>query len=77
MAQADDATEKATAESEQAKAEADAAASKAQVTKDCAKAYISAFGNLFGGDGVQAEAPGVRDQFAHITAECKTAFSGG
>jgi septal ring factor EnvC (AmiA/AmiB activator) len=76
-AQAGDDTEKAKAESEQAQAEAQAATSKAQVTKDCAKAYVSAFGNLFGGDGVKAEAPGVRDQFAHITAQCKTAFSGG
>jgi hypothetical protein len=74
-AQADDENEKAKAEAEQAKAEAEAAQSKAAVAADCARAYVSAFGTLFEGDSVRAQAPKVRSQFASISADCKTALS--
>jgi hypothetical protein len=43
---------------------------------DCTKAYFSAFGTLFGGDDVKAQASKVRQQLESITGECKTALSG-
>jgi hypothetical protein len=73
-AQASDETEKAQAEADQAKAEAQAAESKAAVVADCARAYVSAFGQLFEGDDAGDQADAVREQLNGITAECKTAF---
>ena len=71
--QADNATDKANAEADQAKAEAEAVQSKASIAADCAKAYVSAFGTLFGDEGDQAS---VVQQLQGITADCKAAFAG-
>jgi uncharacterized protein YoxC len=76
---ADDATddaEKATAQVDQANAERDAAQAKAKIAADCAKAYVSAFGGLFGSGNVREQAPAVRKDLQGITAECKASFSG-
>jgi hypothetical protein len=75
-ASADNETDKAKAEADQAKADAKATESKATVVADCTKAYFSAFGTLFGGDDVKAQASKVRQQLESITGECKTALSG-
>ena len=40
-------------------------------------ACITAFGTLFAGESVSGQAPAVRDKFASITADCKTALAGG
>ncbi len=72
-AAADNETDKAKAEADQAKAEAQAAESKTAIAADCAKAYVSAFGTLFGGEGDQAS---VSQQLESITADCKAAFAG-
>jgi uncharacterized protein YoxC len=76
-AKADNATDKAKAEADQAKAEAKAAESKAATAADCANAYVAAFGSLFEGDSVRAQADVVRQQLEGITADCKAALSGG
>jgi hypothetical protein len=73
--QASNETEKAKAEADKAKAEAEAAKSKGRVVADCAKAYISAFGDLFQGGGVEEQAPAVRQAFEQISAQCKTALA--
>ena len=69
---ATDETEKAQAEAEQAKAELEAAEAKAAVAADCAKAYISALGPVFEGDGDEDQ---VRQQLSEITAACKDALA--
>jgi chromosome segregation ATPase len=69
-------TEKATAEADQAKAEAKAAESKVVVATECAKAYVSAFGALFEGEGAEEQAPVVRAQLEGITADCKEQLAG-
>ena len=51
--------------------------SGAAVAADCAKSYLSAFGTLFEGDDVKAQAGKVSDQFKTISADCKAALSGG
>ena len=63
--------DKLSAEADQAKAEVQAAEGKARVAADCAKAYVSALGSIFGG-----EAATVRDKLQSITADCKTALGG-
>ena len=73
-ASADNETDKAKAEADQAKAEATAAESKAAVVADCAKAYFSAFGTLFEGEDVGAQASKVREQLKGITSECQAAL---
>jgi len=73
-ASADNETDKAKAEADQAKAEATAAESKAAVVADCAKAYFSAFGTLFEGDDVGAQAEQVREQLKGITSQCQAAL---
>jgi hypothetical protein len=76
---ADDATddaEKASAQVDEANAERDAAQAKAKIAADCGKAYLSAFGGLFGSGNVSEQAPAVRKDLEAITAECKTAFAG-
>ena len=73
-ASADNETDKAKAEADQAKAEATAAESKAAIVADCAKAYFSAFGTLFEGDDVGAQAEQVREQLKGITSECQAAL---
>jgi len=50
------------------------AESKSAVVADCAKAYFSAFGTLFEGDDVGAQAEKVREQLKGITSECQTAL---
>jgi cytoskeletal protein RodZ len=75
-AAADNETDKARAEAEQAKAEAQAAESKAGIAADCAKAYVSAFGALFEGESVSAQAPAVREELEKISADGKAAFAG-
>ena len=67
-------TDKAKAEADQAKAEATAAESKAAIVAECAKAYFSAFGTLFEGDDVGAQAEQVREQLKGITSECQAAL---
>jgi pyruvate/2-oxoglutarate dehydrogenase complex dihydrolipoamide acyltransferase (E2) component len=74
--QASNETEKAQAEAEQARAETEAARSKASIAVECAKGYISAFGTLFDGDDLKAQAEKVRTQIKQISADCKTAFEG-
>ncbi len=74
--QASNETEKAQAEAEQARAETEAAQSKASIAIDCAKGYISAFGALFDGNDLKAQAEKVRNQIKQISADCKTAFEG-
>jgi len=73
-ASADNETDKAKAEADQAKAEATAAESKAAIVAECAKAYFSAFGTLFEGDDVGAQAEQVREQLKGITSECQAAL---
>jgi hypothetical protein len=73
-AQADDETAKAQAEADQARAEAEVASAQLAIAKDCAKAYVSAFGELFEDEDVEADAEAVRKQFESITADCKAAF---
>ena len=69
-------TDKAKAEAKQAKAESQAAQSKGQAARGCAKAYIEAFGGLFEGDGVSAQAEIVRKDLQSVTADCKDALAG-
>jgi type IV secretory pathway VirB10-like protein len=76
---ADDATddaEKANAQLDQANAERDAAQAKAKIAADCAKAYFSALGGLFGSGNVREQAPAVRKDLQGVTAQCKAAFAG-
>ena len=75
-AEATSETDKAKAETDQAKAEAQAAESKAAIAADCAKAYVSALGALFGGESVSAQAEAVRKELESITGSCKAAFEG-
>ncbi len=77
--QADDATDeadKANAQANQANAERDAAQAKATIAAECARAYIGAFGDLFGSGNVREQVPVVRKDLEGITAECKTALAG-
>jgi pyruvate/2-oxoglutarate dehydrogenase complex dihydrolipoamide acyltransferase (E2) component len=72
--QAGNETDKAQAEAEQARADQKAAESKLKVATGCAKAYISAFGALFEGDDLKAQAAKVSEQFKQIHADCQSAF---
>jgi chromosome segregation ATPase len=74
-AQAGNETDEAQAEADKAKADAKAAESQATVVADCAKAYFSAFGMLFEGDDVEAQAAEVREQLKGITQQCQTALA--
>jgi septal ring factor EnvC (AmiA/AmiB activator) len=76
-AQASNETDKAKAQADQAKAEAQAAESKAAIAADCAKAYASAFGSLFEGDSVSAQASAVKQELGTISASCKASLAGG
>jgi chromosome segregation ATPase len=60
----------------QVQAKAQEAQSKATVAADCAKAYAGAFGALFEGDSVRAQAATVKQQLQDISATCKTALQG-
>ena len=76
---ADDATdeaEQADAQVDQANAERDAAQAKARIAAECGKAYVSAFGGLFGSGSVREQVPDVRKALEGITADCRTAFAG-
>jgi DNA repair exonuclease SbcCD ATPase subunit len=76
---ADDATddaEKADAQVNQANAERDAAQAKARIAAECGKAYLSAFGELFGSGNLREQVPAVRKDLEGITADCKAAFAG-
>jgi hypothetical protein len=75
-ANAKDQTEKQKAKTEQAQAEAEAANSKVEVAADCAKAYASAFGSLFEGESVKAQAAAVGEQLKSISSSCKAALGG-
>jgi chromosome segregation ATPase len=68
-------TDKAEAEAKQAKAESQAAQSRAEAARGCAKAYIEAFGGLFEGDSVSAQAEAVRKDLQSVTADCKDALA--
>ena len=68
-------TDKAKAEAKQAKAESQAARSKAEAARGCAKAYIEAFGGLFEGGDVSAQAKAVRKDLQSVTADCKDALT--
>jgi chromosome segregation ATPase len=74
-AQSDDETAKAQAEADQAQAEAEAANAKLAIAVDCAKAFVGAFGELFEGDDLEAQAAAVREQFESIAADCEDALS--
>jgi hypothetical protein len=67
--------DKAKAEAKQAKAESQAARSKAEAARGCAKAYIEAFGGLFEGGDVSAQAKAVRKDLQSVTADCKDALA--
>ena len=67
-------TDKAKAEADKAKADAKAAESKATIAADCAKSYFSAFGTLFEGNDVAAQASKIREQLKGITSDCKAAL---
>ena len=54
----------------------DQANAQLEIARNCAKAYVSAFGLLFEGDSVEDQVPEVRKQFEAITADCKAAFEG-
>jgi septal ring factor EnvC (AmiA/AmiB activator) len=73
---ATDEADKANAQANQANAERDAAQAKATIAAECARAYIGAFGALFGSGKVREQLPAVRKDLEGITAECKTAISG-
>ena len=73
--EAQDATGKAEAEAEEAKAQADAAQSRTEIAGDCARAYVSAFGQLFEGESVKSQAPAVREELEGISAQCQSALS--
>ena len=73
--QAGNETEKAQAEADQARAEAEAANAQLEIAVDCAKAYVTAFGELFEGDDLEDQAAAVRKQFKSITADCKEALA--
>jgi cytoskeletal protein RodZ len=75
-ASAKSAADKANAAADEAKAQAQAASAKASVAGNCAKAYVSAFGTLFDGSSVRAQAATVRQQLQGITADCKAALGG-
>ena len=75
-AEADNETDKLEAQANQAEAEAAAAESKAAIAADCAKAYVSAFGELFEGESARDQAPVVREQLSSITASCKGELAG-
>ena len=72
---ANDATAKAQAEADQANAEKEAAQSKAKIAAECAKAYVGAFGTLFEGNDVKAQAEKVREQLSQIHDDCQAAFA--
>jgi cytoskeletal protein RodZ len=65
-------TDKAKAQAEEAQAQAEAATSKAAIVKDCAQAYISAFGKLLGGGGTDQ----LQQDVQGVTADCKGALGG-
>ena len=73
---ATDDAEQANAQVDQANAERDAAQAKAKIAAQCGKAYVSAFGGLFGSGNVREQVPAVRKDLQGITAECKTALAG-
>lgn len=76
-ADATDTTEQLQAQVDEAQADAKAAEAKAKGAADCAKAYISALGSLFEGEGsVQDKAAGVRKELESITADCKATLAG-
>jgi septal ring factor EnvC (AmiA/AmiB activator) len=74
--EATDEADKANAQVNQANAERDAAQAKATIAAECARAYIGAFGELFGSGNVREQVPVVRKDVEGITAECKTALAG-
>jgi DNA repair exonuclease SbcCD ATPase subunit len=73
--QAGDATDKAEAEADQAEAEVEAAESRAAIARECARAYVTAIGQLFEGENPEDQATEVRDQLQDVTAHCKSAFA--
>ncbi|HEY6758442.1 MAG TPA: hypothetical protein VI318_03095 [Baekduia sp.] len=73
---ATDQASKAQAQADQAGAEKQVAEAKATIAKDCAKAYISAFGGLIEGGDLREKAPAVRKELAGITDDCQDAFAG-
>ena len=74
--EADDAAAKAEAEKTKAEAEAEAEKAKSTVVKDCVRAYVTAFGELFEGDSPEDQAAGVRDQLATVSTDCRGALDG-
>jgi small-conductance mechanosensitive channel len=74
--QASGAVEEAQATAEQARADADVAKTKATVVADCAKASLSAVGELFAGDSVRDQLAAVKSALQTIGADCKTALAG-
>jgi uncharacterized protein YoxC len=61
---------------EEAQAKLQEAQSKASVAAGCAKSYVGAFGALFDGDSVRAQAATVKQQLQSVSATCKTALQG-
>jgi hypothetical protein len=75
-AKAETQSDKASAETEQAQADAKSSDAKSKVAVDCAKAYVSAFGQLFEGTTPSDQAAKVGQQLDAVTADCKAAFAG-
>jgi len=73
---ATDAAQKADAQANQANAERDAAQAKTRIAAECGKAYLSAFGELFGSGNLREQVPAVRKDLEGITADCRSAFAG-
>jgi uncharacterized membrane-anchored protein YhcB (DUF1043 family) len=72
--EANKAKDKANATADQLKAEADAAKARTTIAADCAKASVSAIGQLFEGDSVRAQVQSVKTALQGIAADCKTAL---
>jgi hypothetical protein len=76
VGQAKSGVEKAQAAAEQAQADAEVAKTKATVVADCAKASLSAVGELFAGGSIRDQAAAVKTTLQTIGADCKTALAG-
>lgn len=76
VSQAKGGVAKAQAAAEQAKADAEVAKAKATVVADCAKASLSAIGQLFEGGSIRDQVETVKTTIQAIGADCKTALAG-
>jgi chromosome segregation ATPase len=73
-AEAEAQAQAAQAQADQSKADADAADARGQVVADCAKAYASAIGGIFGTDDREAAVADAKAKIADITDDCQAAL---